>query len=96
MRGEIILGLHDKARENIGLMTIAEIRPYQDKMVILTLLDGEITTAKIAFVDAEYEDIVVDVIRTNRPDSYRDSNSAYAIAAADLVSIEEVPEQSSQ
>ena len=77
-------------------MTIAEIRPYQDKMVILTLLDGEITTAKIAFVDAEYEDIVVDVIRTNRPDSYRDSNSAYAIAAADLVSIEEVPEQSSQ
>lgn len=74
-------------------MTIAEIKPYQDKTVILTLSDGEIATAKIAFVDAEYEDIVVDVIRTNRPETYRDSNSAYTIAAADLVSVEEVPEQ---
>jgi hypothetical protein len=74
-------------------MTIAEIRPYQDKKVILTLSDGEITTAKIAFVDAEHEDIVVDVICTNRPDNYRDSNAAYTIAATELLSIEDVPEQ---
>ena len=71
-------------------MTIAEVRPYQDKTVILKLSDGEITTAKIAFVDVEDEGIVVDIISTNRPDNYRHSDAAYAIAAADLVSIEEV------
>jgi hypothetical protein len=71
-------------------VTIAEVRSYQDKTVILKLSDGEITTAKIAFVDAEYEDIVVDIISTNRPDNYRHSDAAYTIAAGDLVSIEEV------
>jgi hypothetical protein len=41
-------------------MTIAEITPpYLDKTVILRLPDGEITTAKIAFVDNGYEDIIV-------------------------------------
>jgi hypothetical protein len=40
-------------------MTIAEITPYLDKTVILRLSNGEITTAKIAFVDNEYEDIIV-------------------------------------
>jgi hypothetical protein len=71
-------------------MTIAELRPYQDKTVILGLADGEITTGKIVFVDAEYEDIIVDIVSTNRPDNYRDSDSAYTIAAIDLISVEEV------
>ncbi|HLO07767.1 MAG TPA: hypothetical protein VK198_14055 [Terriglobales bacterium] len=71
-------------------MTMAEIRPYQDKTVILKLSDGEITTGKIAFVDAEYEDIVVDIISTNRPGNYRQSDATYTIAIADLIAVEEV------
>jgi hypothetical protein len=71
-------------------MTLAEIRPYQDRTVILNLEGGEITTATIIFVDAEYEDIVVDVISTNRPDNYRNAGAAYAIPLVDLVSVQEV------
>jgi hypothetical protein len=70
-------------------LTIAEIKPYQDKTVILKLSNGEITTAKIVFIDTEYEDFVVDVVTTNRPDTYHRTDSVYAIAAADLVSVEE-------
>jgi hypothetical protein len=70
-------------------MTIAEIKPYQYKTVILNLPNGEITTAKILHVDDEYNDFVVGIISTNRPDTYRDPDSVYAIAAADLVSVEE-------
>ena len=47
-------------------MKITEVKPYEDRTVILHLRDGEIATAKIAFVDAEYEDIIVDIVRTNR------------------------------
>jgi hypothetical protein len=74
-------------------MTIGELSPYQDKTVVVQLSDGEISTAKIAFVDAEYEDIVVDIISTNRPDNYRDANAAYTVAVADLISVEEVSGQ---
>jgi len=46
-------------------MTFAEMRPYQDKTVVLNLADGEVTTAKISFVvDTEYEDIIVYVVST--------------------------------
>ena len=71
-------------------MTLAEIRPYQDRTVILELADGEITTATIVFVDAEYEDIVVDMISTNRQDNYRHAGAAYAIPLVALVSVQEV------
>jgi hypothetical protein len=71
-------------------MTFLEVRPYQDKIVILDLSDGEITKAKILFADAEYGDIVVDIITTNRPERYRrDTKSAFAIRVTDLISIEE-------
>jgi hypothetical protein len=81
---------------NSGSMTFAEIRPYQEKSVIFKLKDGEITTAKIALVDAEHEDIVVDIISTNRPENYRHAGSAYTIAIADLVSVQEVSRENSK
>jgi hypothetical protein len=71
-------------------MTFLEAKPYQDKVVVLNLTDGEITKAKILFADAEYEDVVVDIISTNRPERYRrDTKSTFAIRVADLISIEE-------
>jgi hypothetical protein len=72
-------------------VTFQEVRAYQDKIVILYLSDGEVTNAKIQFADAEHEDIVVDIISTNRPDRYRtETKSAFAIRAADLISIKEI------
>ena len=67
-------------------MTIAELEPYQDKTVVLHLHDGEIATVKIAYVDAEYEDIVVDIFHTNRPEGYKVpiSSCAFTIRAADV------------
>ena len=69
-------------------MTIAELRPYQDKTVVLNLHDGETVSVKILFVDAEYEDIIVDIIHTSRPEHYKWPNCAYTIQAADIVSID--------
>ena len=74
-------------------MTITELKPYEDKTVILHLHDGEIATAKIAFVDAEYEDIIVDILQTNRPESYQKpiSSSSFTVRLSDLDLIEEIP-----
>jgi hypothetical protein len=73
-------------------MTITELTPYQNKSVILRLNDGEIAKAKVVFVFAEYEDMVVDIITTDRPDKYARgiSSCAYVIHASDLASVEEI------
>ena len=71
-------------------MTLAEIRLYQDKTVTLTLVDGEVATVKIIFVDTEYEDVVVDIVSTNRPGNYRHVGASYTIAVVDVVSVQEV------
>lgn len=72
-------------------MTIAELKPYQDKTVVLRFCDGEIATVKVDFVDAEYEDIIVDIITTNRRDKYNGpSNAVYAIPVTDLASVDEI------
>jgi hypothetical protein len=70
-------------------MNISELKQYEDKIAVLTLSDGEITKAKILFVDSEYEDIVVDVISTNRPETYRRSDSSYIVRVVDLLFVEE-------
>ncbi len=74
-------------------MQIAELKPYEDKTVILHLRDGEISTAKIVFVDAEYEDIIVDIVQTNRPETYHKpiGLSSFAVRLSDLDFIEEIP-----
>ena len=53
-------------------------------------------TATIALVAAEHDDIVVDIIRTNRPENYRHPGSAYTIASADLVSVRDVSVENSE
>jgi len=71
-------------------MTVAEVRPYQGKKAIVRLLNGEVATVQIIYVDAEYEDIIVDVVQTNRPENYQQSGAAYAISVADIISVEEI------
>ena len=72
-------------------MTIAELRQYQDRTVVLNLHDGDIARVKIVFVDAEYEDIIVDIMHTNRPEQYKGpSDSAYTIRAANVAFVDEI------
>jgi hypothetical protein len=53
------------------------------------MTDGEILTAKIDFVDLEYEDIIVDVLKTSKPEQYKGPrNAAYTVRAADILSAE--------
>ena len=51
-------------------MTVAELKPFEDEIVTLHLRDGEIATAKSVYVDAEYQDVIVDVLSTNRLELY--------------------------
>jgi hypothetical protein len=72
-------------------MTVAELKPYQDKTVVLRFWNGEIATVKIDFVDAEYEDIIVDIINTNRRDRYAGpSNAVYAVPVVQIASVEAI------
>jgi hypothetical protein len=73
-------------------MTISDLKPYQDKTVVLRFRDGEVAKVKVAFVDVEHEDIIADIVETNRPEKYKAplSSCAFAILAADLSSVKEI------
>ena len=73
-------------------MTIAELKPYQDKTVVLNLHDGECVTAKVTYVDAEYEDIIVNIFHTSRPEAYKVPihSCAFTIPGASVDSIQEI------
>jgi hypothetical protein len=43
---------------------------------------------RVLFVDEEYDDLVVDILETSSPASYRDRLAAYTFAASDIVSAE--------
>jgi hypothetical protein len=67
---------------------IGNLKKFQDCTVVLQLIDGETLKAKIALVDGEYDDIVVEVVQTNKPEHYKDLNSADVVKAADILTIE--------
>jgi hypothetical protein len=67
---------------------LSDMKPLSDKRATLRLSNGEIATVKVIFVDEEYEDIIVEVLKTSHPDQYRDSSAAYTFAAKDIVSAE--------
>jgi hypothetical protein len=68
-------------------MTSSELKDFQDREVILRLTDGETLRVLISFVDMEYEDVIVDIIETDRPGNYRTPGAAYTILASDIVSV---------
>jgi hypothetical protein len=73
-------------------VTITQLQEFQDCTAILRLTDGEILKAKSDFIDLEYEDIIVDVLETSKPEHYRGpKNYAYAIKATDVLSVEKIP-----
>jgi hypothetical protein len=73
-------------------MTVAELKLFEDRAVVLHLLDGEILTVNVMFVDGEYEDIIVDILSTNQPEVYKVSlnSSAFTIAVGDILSVQEL------
>jgi hypothetical protein len=68
-------------------MKISELKEFQDREVILKLADGETLRALTSFVDRKYEDIIVDILDTDRPDTYKTPGAAYTIPASDILSV---------
>ena len=71
-------------------MTITELREFEEATVVLYLSDGEVLRARISFVDLEYEDIIVDVLQTNRPEHYKNPKASYTVRASDIASVDKV------
>ncbi|HTS08710.1 MAG TPA: hypothetical protein VMP68_24290 [Candidatus Eisenbacteria bacterium] len=72
-------------------MKITQLQEFEDCNVNLRLADGEVLTVTTRHLDHEYEDVVVGVLSTNNPAQYKGpKESAYAIKAADIVTVEEL------
>jgi putative ABC transport system ATP-binding protein len=69
-------------------VTIAELKAFEDRTVLLRLVGGQTLVARIDFVDLEYEDVVVDVLQTNQPEHYKDATAAYTIPLSDILNVE--------
>ena len=69
----------------VGRMSIADLKQFEDCNVEILLTDGEVLRAAVVFVDVEYEDLILDVIDTSRPEHYKNLWASYAVAAADIV-----------
>jgi hypothetical protein len=76
-------------------MTLSELKLFEDRRCQLTCIDGEVIRAKIAFVDTEYEDVIVDIESTTRPDKWPHghptSECAYTLPLSEIQSVEDIP-----
>ena len=71
-------------------MLVENITQWQDKVVVLTLDNGDVITVHILSVDSEYSDIIVDVLSSNSDYLDRDRR-AYIISPAHILSITPAP-----
>ena len=70
-------------------MQLADLKPYEDRELTLHMTDGETLRAKILFVDPEYDDVIVDLIGTNKPDTDRNlgEKCAYVFSLAEIARV---------
>jgi hypothetical protein len=68
-------------------MKISDLKEFVDRTVTLRMTDGEVLRVRVLFRSEEYNDIIVDVLETTRPERY-DPSSAYSFNAADILSVE--------
>jgi small nuclear ribonucleoprotein (snRNP)-like protein len=67
-----------------------------DKLVRITCYDGEVIVAKVHFVFDEYQDVVIDLVSTNRESKYEkhDEQPAFAVDFRAIESVEAFPTSS--
>ncbi len=71
-------------------MLVQDFIPWQGKLTELTLYDGESTTVQILHVDSKRNELVVDILDSNRPYPGTD-HRAFAIPIGDIVSVYPAP-----
>ena len=66
------------------------LKASTDKYVVIHIEDGEVIVAAVHFVSDEDQDVIYDVISSNRPERYRDDTSkpAYLMPFAKIEFIE--------
>lgn len=75
-------------------MIFSTMKSFQDRLVLLKCADGEAIKAKVLFVDEEYQDVILNVVSTDKPGKWPSGNpssdSVYAIPLSEIVTVEEV------
>lgn len=68
-------------------MNIEELKWLKDKVVTLQMNNGEIARVRVHWVDDEYDDLIVDILETNKPELYGDLSNTFTFSAADIVPV---------
>ena len=71
-------------------MTACELKAFDNKTVRITFLDGEVATARLTCTGEGCEDVMVDIVATNRPHRYAHRNCTYIVPASELVSVTDI------
>jgi hypothetical protein len=72
-------------------MTSCELKPFHNRTVSITFHDGEVATARLTCSTEDCEDVIVDILGTDRPERYPQLHtSSYIVPAAELVSVAEI------
>jgi len=71
---------------------IATLKDHIDKPVRIFCVDGEILTARVILVSEEEEDVIFDLLTTNRQDKYEklDRQPAYMLRFMHIAQVEPV------
>jgi hypothetical protein len=76
-----------KAKE----MTLCELKAFHNKTVSITFHDGEVATARLACSSEDCEDVMVDILGTNRPERYVQLHAcSYIVPASELLSVADI------
>ncbi|MGH9474038.1 MAG: hypothetical protein ACRD2F_02710 [Terriglobales bacterium] len=76
----------------------AALKPFEGKVVVITVLGGEVIRARANSVFDEERGLLFDLIETNRPESYKQfpPGSGFVIPWDYIEDIREVPAEESQ
>jgi hypothetical protein len=66
-------------------MRIEDLKHFVDRTVTLRMTDGEITKAKVDFVDEEREEVIAAVLESSCSERYRAPCAVHTFAAGHIV-----------
>jgi hypothetical protein len=69
---------------------LSVLKDHIDRVVTIDCMDGEVLTAKVLVVSEEDEDIIFDLVSTNRQDKYEklDRQPAYLLRFQHITHVE--------
>ena len=72
-------------------MTTCELKAFHNRTVNITFHDGEVATARLTCPSEDCEEVMVDILGTNRPERYAQLHTcSYIVPASELVSVADI------